>query len=222
VEAGEAGGRDLDDLDDLDEGTVETGPEVDNNEDMGSSRKKRNLSHLTHLNYRKATPIGTHHTEKELGLVLEDDKYRDMDSSRKKRNLSHLSHLNYRKATPIGTLRRQVLEEGIPTDKVCSRRARRRMAAATNSHRKMRKVESDTVCVEDNALADAELAWEEEEEEEAHRLEGMDSSRKDDRRDGKEGVRDGICCNHHRHRKYKKRHDALPSFEDYRPRHSQD
>lgn len=209
MEAGEAGGRDLDDLD---EGTVETGPEVDNNGDMGSSRRNR------HLRIRKVTPSHTHHTEKELGLVLEDDKYRDMDSSRKKRNLchlSHLSHLNYRKATPIGTLRRQVLEEGIPTDKVCSRRARRRMAAATNSHRKMRKVESDTVCVEDNA-------WAGEEEEEAHRLEGMDSSRKDDRRDGKEGVRDGICCNHHRHRKYKKRHDASPSFEDYRPRHSQD
>lgn len=184
---------------------MEEGSEADNSRDTVSIRRNH------HLRIRKVTPNHTHYTAKELGLVLEDDRYRDMVSIRK-RNLYHLS---YRKATPIGTPRRQVLEVSNPLDKVCSRISPR-MVAATNSRRKTGKVESGTVCVGDNVWVGVDLAWEE-----AHNSEGMDSNRRDYRRDGKEGVHDGSCCNHCRHRKNKKRHDASPSFEDDRPRHSQ-
>src|SRR5438045_3241681 len=154
------------------------GLEVDNSRDMVSVRKNH------HLRIHKVTPNHTHHTAKEPGLELEDDRYRGMVSIRK-RNLYHLS---YRKATPIGTLRRQVLGEGNPLDKVCSRRAPR-MVAATNNRRKTWRVEWGMACVGGNVWVGADLAWEE-----AHSSEGMDSNRKDYRRDGKEVVHDGSRC----------------------------
>ena len=182
------------------------GLEADNSRDMVSIRRNR------HPRIRKVTPNHIHYTDKEPGFVPEDDRYRGMVSIRK-RNPYHLS---YRKAIPIGTRRRQVLGEGNLLDKVYSRRAPR-MVAATNSRHKTRRVESGMACVGGNVWVGVDLAWEED-----HSLEGMDSNRKGYRRDGKEVVHDGSCCNYCRHRKNKKRHDASPSFEDYRPRRNQD